>query len=376
MEEVWRLIDQHPTVIESVLFLTLPPGVGPLSERMHQIQENAFHTMQRVCEEWKGKLKHHKKTKRRLLQDSINRNIANCKNEIGMQTQKMMNEVQGIENWEEERKANWERLSRLEKVLQQIVQRTDNEIKKNFTVVSHPIIKGRLAVSKHLLTVVNEREVDSFLCAHNETLSSCSSTSSSSCLICEEDPVEEERIVIAPCNHLCCKTCLRGHIQANQEENRFPIRCLARDCTTLLEEKYIVQAGIEGADLGRWRKQTLLQIPRVIRCPRDECDAFLLRGDEKKKDVLCGKCFKSICSRCIRAAHPGVACQDTGKIQQYIEGENGFEKLVQADIVQRCPHCQAPTIRTSACLHIDCKKCGKRWNYRGEYRSDEDKTIK
>jgi endogenous inhibitor of DNA gyrase (YacG/DUF329 family) len=160
----------------------------------------------------------------------------------------------------------------------------------------------------------------------------------------------------------------------NIAEGHFPLRCFAKDCRVLLTEEDIRKAELEEMDLHKWRRQTLFHLPGMIPCPRNCCDA-VLQHDGGKKEVLCGKCFKVFCPTCLYSAHNGVPCKDIRKIEGSIRGEIGLKQLEQADIVQRCPNCQAPTIRIDKCPHMFCSRCQTGWKYRGEYRIITDKTL-
>ena len=99
-------------------------------------------------------------------------------------------------------------------------------------------------------------------------------------------------------------------------------------------------------------------------CPKPGCNTIChicasatnLTTKASARSVNCPKCEKEFCSSCSGNWHPGMTCQDYGKMLVKNHNEQDTLLMIEGDI-KRCPMCQVPIERDAGCAQMMCKRC-------------------
>lgn len=154
------------------------------------------------------------------------------------------------------------------------------------------------------------------------------------------------------CKHLVCEVCLGRHLAVEAEKmlsnaQRHPLPCLFPECGTPISvataTSFCKQVRGVWHDLGQ--REKLLSHARypVAECPKPGCVgvAYVEPG---RRNAMCFLC-----------EHQWQVSEADDSTAQPNFGSN----------VRVCPKCQAPIEKTWGCDHMDCTKCGRRFNWSG-----------
>lgn len=383
-DDINRLIYTFPEIEEQLSIFKNPLSlqlIDGLDEKITSMGKDAYEKLEKSCREQHDRIERFHGEKRMYLEDVINRKKVFGKNEIERTVQDAHRRVSTID-LKNQKGVLFHFIGSLRESLDQAVRRADAGISQSFeTALYHKkrLMRTTWSLPTRFATPVGVDFLNQSLARQNEGVlpEATGSDPAKKCGVCLEDMEEDKRVTTTTCCHQLCVGCFTTYLEGKMMEGPFPIRCFTMGCRAVLVEDDIKKVFTE-TELARWKKQTLLKKQEVISCPGNECNHCLSLPNNQDY-FLCCKCFQEICPKCSGPAHKGiVACNkvksEVAKVRGKV-GDKGYNRLRWKGIVQKCPGCKAPTIRSKACKHIDCTICGRRWNYKWWYRSDLDRSI-
>eukprot|EP00093_Oithona_nana_P009688 09688.XXX_96590_93889_1 [CDS] Oithona nana genome sequencing. len=204
--------------------------------------------------------------------------------------------------------------------------------------------------------------------------SSCKSTAEESpvfCKICLVEYHPRETHKIWQCNCLFCQECLKQYLGFEIMAGAYEISCPDSQC----EKESIFQLEeiekIVGKDLTEKHKTFRLNTEVALDsnrawCPKPGCNTICHicasatnLTKSSAHSVNCPKCEKEFCSSCSGNWHPGMTCQDYGKmlVKNHGPGAEQDTLLIIEGDIKRCPMCQVPIERDAGCAQMMCKRC-------------------
>lgn len=199
-------------------------------------------------------------------------------------------------------------------------------------------------------------------------------SSLSFCEICVERKENDQMFTTQSCNHSYCSDCISKHVSTRVEENLTVVRCPGVHCETVLELDEC-RPLLPEVVIHRWEDalcQEFINASQRFYCPFRDCSALLLNdGGEVIREAECPFCHRLFCAQCYVPWHPGIACEDFQRLNEY---ERGREDLMVRELAQekkwaRCPKCKYYVERTVGCPHMVCRcqfefcyGCGEKWS--------------
>ena len=176
------------------------------------------------------------------------------------------------------------------------------------------------------------------------------------CLICEE-PLKKEEIDnnILECFHFFCDDCYFEYLKEKVNNNQIKkIKCLYKDCDTILYDNFIVRKLCRDMDLcDKYKKlqkrSQLLLDPKVQLCPFPDCESYAKKEDDNNF-VTCIENKHQFCFNCLKGWHKNKKCDD--------KVDKSFENWRNSFKVKRCPKCKFFIEKNEGCNHITCSNCG------------------
>ncbi|CAA7388113.1 unnamed protein product [Spirodela intermedia] len=201
------------------------------------------------------------------------------------------------------------------------------------------------------------------------------------CSICMEDKLRSEGFIgKSGCDHIFCKDCIAGHVEAKVEENNFPIRCPDPECQIGQLDPDDCRGFIPPAVFDQWGLrlcESALAPPVRFYCPFSDCSALLTNeGDEEGGPLTesqCLHCERTCCAQCRVPWHAGLTCEEYRKAVADEREENAVAKLMELALRsrwQKCPMCGMLVERIDGCLFIRCR-CNHCFCYRCASTMDE-----
>ncbi|MBA0658709.1 hypothetical protein Goklo_010893 [Gossypium klotzschianum] len=185
-------------------------------------------------------------------------------------------------------------------------------------------------------------------------------SSLSFCEICAERKENDQMFTTQSCNHSYCSDCISKHVSTRVEENLTVVRCPGVNCETVLELDEC-RPLLPEVVIHRWEDalcQEFISASQRFYCPFRDCSASLLNdGGEVIREAECPFCHRLFCAQCYVPWHPGIACEDFQRLNEY---ERGREDLMVRELAKenkwaRCPKCKYYVERTVGCPHMVCR---------------------
>ena len=124
-------------------------------------------------------------------------------------------------------------------------------------------------------------------------------------------------IMLENCGHVVCSKCFESGIMTIPSRDRFPIKCVASACTSLVEltelRKLLSPARLRALFDESAKQYTKLRPEMYLRCRNKKCNLMRPRLDTAEI-FTCPECLTQTCAfkDCGREPHPGWDCQARG----------------------------------------------------------------
>lgn len=178
------------------------------------------------------------------------------------------------------------------------------------------------------------------------------------CEICLDSYKIEEMYTLDECSHRFCFDCLKGHTEAQINENNAKIRCPNIECEHFLSEAEVQHVAFEKLEDFRAivLKHTLETMPDFRYCPRTDCGGAMIKGENTNK-MVCPTCEFEFCFECNDPYHDNSTCEE---YQQWkIDNEQGDARFTEwaRENTKPCPKCRAQIQKNGGCNKMTCRKC-------------------
>ncbi|OSC98946.1 hypothetical protein PYCCODRAFT_1374060 [Trametes coccinea BRFM310] len=170
------------------------------------------------------------------------------------------------------------------------------------------------------------------------------------CGICLETYQEDHVAIVRPCDHICCRACLKTHTVTKVEEYSYPILCplcIADRSSTA----YGVQSlGLTEKQYDIFVEMQMLKFSIMITCRSCAQSVFVDKAEFEASKIIhcplagCGYAWCKQCSQAVEFAGPEHSC-DGSKELEHVMKQRGWKQ---------CPGCNTPTERISGCNHMTC----------------------
>ncbi|TKW06273.1 hypothetical protein SEVIR_7G232100v4 [Setaria viridis] len=174
-----------------------------------------------------------------------------------------------------------------------------------------------------------------------------------------------------PCRHLFCMKCMETLCRMHVKEGSvFQLVCPGTKCKASIPP-YVLKRLLTEEEFERWDRlllqKTLDSMSDVVYCPR--CGIGCL--EDESNDAECPKCSFIFCSLCKEPCHPAKQCitpeekikrqQASGKMSQkeMVQELLTIRKMFSDILIQLCPKCQMPIIKSEGCNKMSCGNCGQ-----------------
>ena len=201
------------------------------------------------------------------------------------------------------------------------------------------------------------------------------------CVVCYGDIEPGAGCQLRGCGHMCCKACLRRHIDAKSASGESLVACVAPDCTIAISQRE-VRALVGTEAFAKLDRRALEQAaacdPSLHLCPTPDCTYITMWcgvGDGQPK-VDCPICSKQYCLVCVSTPyHDGKTCAERKAEVDVLAGvgggagaapgdadEEATRQYLEASNIRICNRCSVPLIKESGCNKMKCR-CGYRFCY-------------
>jgi len=184
------------------------------------------------------------------------------------------------------------------------------------------------------------------------------------CPLCFETTSFDNSVEL-DCLHRLCRDCFQGYLEVKIREkcvSEEELVCPMPDCG-----REVTVPQVEGATKGSalWDRflasRAELWQPssgdgeRLYHCPARGCGArFLAHSVATRPWLICPECRQSFCGRC-GFQHPGSSCEAYRTWRKENDSaEREFDRLMEREKWQRCPHCKVACERQHGCNFMTC----------------------
>ena len=206
------------------------------------------------------------------------------------------------------------------------------------------------------------------------------------CTICMENSLGLNSIVIRPCGHVFCQSCISKYVSTKIEECRIEILCPESKCTARLTHETI-NGAVDKEVYAKYDrlllKSALENMEEIVHCPRKVCGSpaeLQLADNSMAICLVCKFCF---CPKCRHVYHGISQCRFTldkmkNMAQDYKKAtqtekfnlQRKFGKSVLRQILsdvenadwiekntKKCPKCGVSIEKIHGCSKLLCSHC-------------------
>jgi hypothetical protein len=184
------------------------------------------------------------------------------------------------------------------------------------------------------------------------------------CCVCYEDFNNSNLFQFTGCKHMCCKNCATLHIQTMFNDfNTHTITCIQLSCTMPVST-FDLSRVLTTDQIEKFERRSLSiflsRDKNFFQCPGIDCRNGVHISDNETFAVShfdCNLCKVSYCTKCLELWHEGITCEELVKSTNSNDDMQELREMMNKGVIQPCPYCGAPVMKSSGCDTIKCGAC-------------------
>ncbi|TFK67581.1 hypothetical protein BDN72DRAFT_822286 [Pluteus cervinus] len=163
--------------------------------------------------------------------------------------------------------------------------------------------------------------------------------------------------VSLPCEHVWCRSCLVGYLNAAVSNKYFPLACLGNEAKCQqripigLARDVLSPAEFDALIDAAFTSYLYSHADDFHYCPTPDCQQIYRVGEANSPPLQCPSCLIHICSFCHVEYHQDFQCRDDES------GDELFRAWMEANGIKKCPGCKIPIEKAAGCNHMACTQC-------------------
>ncbi|GAB2275061.1 hypothetical protein Dimus_009830 [Dionaea muscipula] len=196
------------------------------------------------------------------------------------------------------------------------------------------------------------------------------------CVICLEETGLPLMFTVDDCQHRCCASCVKKHVEVKLNQREVP-KCPYAGCGMDLKVNSCQK--ILGPKLhevmSQLVKEASIPVTEKVYCPDPRCSTLMSKREvldysnarfdimQELGSCLCVKCQKPFCISCKVPWHFGMSCHSYRKLKPDPNcDDTKLKSLATTNRWRQCMKCRHMIELAEGCYHISCK-CGHEFCY-------------